>query len=478
MGKTVINTEKSGSIQFDMYANALVIEQEINWCVKVIETRLEEYFSGVTTPESQSCIYNITPPSFDNLDVNGGTVSGMSNSGLFYAEYVKSRKLSFDERIVLIMALIPHVRPSAFDIFFIRNATLDRGYTEFGGWNGKNHSGFLPTCETAVFVLAGGNLAKRMDVQKIFDTDHCFCKDGMIKIEYGENGEPFLSGMFQVTNEYVSVFTKGQKHKPDYSTGFPAKLITSKLTRKDLVLEPDVQEEIAAIETWLVSGKNLMREWGLEKNVKPGYRCLFYGPPGTGKTLTATLLGASAGLDVYRVDLSMLVSKYIGETEKNLANVFNQAQNKNWILFFDEADALFGKRTQTSSSNDRHANQEVAYLLQRIEDCPNMVILASNLKSNIDEAFMRRFQSVVYFPMPGVDQRLLLWKGLCQNENRIDADVNLQYLAEEYELSGGSLINAVQFAVLLAVYGKRNKITQNDLIAGLQKELRKVGKNI
>ncbi len=105
-------------------------------------------------------------------------------------------------------------------------------------------------------------------------------------------------------------------------------------------------------------------------------------------------------MDVYRIDLSMIVSKYIGETEKNLARVFDLAENRNWILFFDEADALFGKRTSTNTSNDRHANQEVAYLLQRIEDFPGIIILATNLRSNIDEAFSRRFQSVVYFPMP------------------------------------------------------------------------------
>ena len=115
-------------------------------------------------------------------------------------------------------------------------------------------------------------------------------------------------------------------------------------------------------------------------------------------------------MDVYRIDLSMIVSKYIGETEKNLANVFDQAENRNWILFFDEADALFGKRTSTNTSNDRHSNQEIAYLLQRIEDFPGTVVLATNLKSNIDEAFSRRFQSIIYFPMPDQDLREELWR--------------------------------------------------------------------
>jgi len=127
-------------------------------------------------------------------------------------------------------------------------------------------------------------------------------------------------------------------------------------------------EEVEEIKAWIEHRQTLMRDWGLEKQIKPGFRSLFYGPPGTGKTFTASLLGKSTGLDVYRIDLSLVVSKYIGETEKNLSTVFDQAERNDWILFFDEADALFGKRTQVSSSHDRYANQEVAYLLQRVED--------------------------------------------------------------------------------------------------------------
>ena len=175
-----------------------------------------------------------------------------------------------------------------------------------------------------------------------------------------------------------------------------------------MILDYQVEAELEEINTWISSGKTIMEDWGLSRFLKAGYRSLFYGPPGTGKTLAATLLGKKNRMDVYRIDLSMIVSKYIGETEKNLARVFDLAENRNWILFFDEADALFGKRTSTNTSNDRHANQEVAYLLQRIEDFPGIIILATNLRSNIDEAFSRRFQSVVYFPMPTPELRLSL----------------------------------------------------------------------
>src|SRR5204863_2251929 len=134
------------------------------------------------------------------------------------------------------------------------------------------------------------------------------------------------------------------------------------------------------------------------------------GPPGTGKTLTAGLLGKEFNKDVYRVDLSQIVSKYIGETEKNLSKIFDRAEHKDWILFFDEADALFGKRTNVQSSHDKYANQEVSYLLQRVEDYAGLLILSSNFKNNLDDAFIRRFHEVVHFPLPDARQRLILWE--------------------------------------------------------------------
>jgi SpoVK/Ycf46/Vps4 family AAA+-type ATPase len=244
------------------------------------------------------------------------------------------------------------------------------------------------------------------------------------------------------------------------------------------VLAPEVLDEIATINGWLRHGPHIMDEWGLARVLKPGYRSLFFGPPGTGKTLTAMLIGQGVGADVYRIDLSMVVSKYIGETEKNLAHVFDQARNRHWILFFDEADALFGKRTATASSNDRYANQEVSYLLQRVEDHPGHVILATNLKGNIDEAFARRFQSLVYFPMPDVDERLRLWRGMLRAPVRLADDVKLQALAERHEIAGGAIANVVRHAAIAALAAGREAIRAADLDAGVVRELRKEGRTV
>ena len=173
---------------------------------------------------------------------------------------------------------------------------------------------------------------------------------------------------------------------------------------------------------------------------------------------------------MYKVDLSLVVSKYIGETEKNLARVFDQAQHKDWLLFFDEADALFGKRSGTNNSNDRHANQEVSFLLQRIETFDGIAILASNLKDNMDAAFARRFESVIYFPMPRPEERLRLWEQGFSTKARFAENVNLNKIAEEHELCGGSIMNVVRYASLQALESGDNQVTQEVLERGIRRE--------
>ncbi|HQJ90530.1 MAG TPA: ATP-binding protein, partial [Paludibacteraceae bacterium] len=249
-----------------------------------------------------------------------------------------------------------------------------------------------------------------------------------------------------------------------------AKRLVSPLDWQDLVLDYQTYESLQEINTWITGQQIIMEEWGLSRHLKAGYRALFYGPLGTGKTLAATLLGKKNDMDVYRVDLSMIVSKYIGETEKNLARVFDMAENRNWILFFDEADALFGKRTAANSSNDRHANQEVAFLLQRIEDFPGTVILATNLKSNIDEAFSRRFQSMVYFPMPDVRLRTELWRRMLPAQwLGSDGDEIIREAAKT-ELSGGSISNVIRRCALHLLASGEKHLTKEKFLEISKKE--------
>ena len=216
-----------------------------------------------------------------------------------------------------------------------------------------------------------------------------------------------------------------------------------------------------------------MQDWGMEKRVKPGYRTLFYGPPGTGKTLTATLLGKQFDLDVYRIDLSQVVSKYIGETEKNLEKVFAKAENKNWILFFDEADALFGKRSNVQNAHDKYATQEVSYLLQRVEDFPGLIILASNFKSNLDSAFIRRFNSIIHFPMPDQEERYKIWQSSIPPKATLDEDMDLKTISRKYEISGSAIVSVIHYASLQTIYKNSTVISEVDIIEGIKREYEK-----
>jgi SpoVK/Ycf46/Vps4 family AAA+-type ATPase len=212
--------------------------------------------------------------------------------------------------------------------------------------------------------------------------------------------------------------------------------------------------------------------------LQPGFTSLFYGPPGTGKTFSACLLGQHCGCDVYKIDLSLIVSKYIGETEKNLAKIFDLAEHRRWILFFDEADALFGKRTKVDDSHDRYANQEISFLLQRLEEFNGVVILASNLKTNIDDAFIRRFQSVIHFPMPKAAERLRIWKHAFSAKAELEKRIDLNQIAEKYELSGGTIMNVVRYASLKALSRNETRIVLEDLEDGIRKELLKEGRTV
>jgi SpoVK/Ycf46/Vps4 family AAA+-type ATPase len=172
-----------------------------------------------------------------------------------------------------------------------------------------------------------------------------------------------------------------------------------------------------------------------------------------------------------------VVSKYIGETEKNLAKVFDQAEHRDWILFFDEADALFGKRSDNQDAHDRYANQETAFLLQRLECFNGIAILASNWKDNLDEAFARRFEAMIYFPMPRPEERLRLWQQGFSSQAKLADDIDLNKIAKDHELAGGAILNAIRYASLQALARNSDTIMLDELLQGIRKEYAKIGKS-
>jgi AAA+ superfamily predicted ATPase len=217
--------------------------------------------------------------------------------------------------------------------------------------------------------------------------------------------------------------------------------------------------------------------WGFGAKLSrgKGLSALFSGPPGTGKTMAAEVLSGDLGLDLYQVDLSAVVSKYIGETEKNLARIFDEARTGNAILFFDEADALFGKRTDVSDAHDRYANIETSYLLQKMDEYDGVVILASNLRQNMDDAFTRRLRFIVEFPFPEAEGRRRIWRTVFPADAPLAADVDFTELAERFAISGGNIKNIALNAAFLAAV-QQDKITRQHLLSGTRREYEKMGK--
>ena len=215
--------------------------------------------------------------------------------------------------------------------------------------------------------------------------------------------------------------------------------------------------------------------WGMKEKVPYGrnFTALFVGPPGTGKTMAANVLSTALRIPLYRIDLSQIVDKYIGETEKRLEEIFAYAENTNVILFFDEADAIFGKRTEVNEAKDKYANTEVSFILQRIEEYNGIVVLTSNMKNNIDTAFMRRMKYVVYFEIPDEETRFeILQNSFTKGVPR--EDIDFRFLAQKVELAGGYLKNIALNAMFLAA-ARNSPVTMEDMVKSVVSEYEKIG---
>ncbi len=444
----------------DVAKSAYTLNREIIWFESVVNTALSLYFQNES---NHSSVSEQKPPDIEDDDSQ-------------YATLIRENELSFKERLVLILALVPYIKPQSLDVFLIKNQNLNSEFSEFGGIKDPTRLGFTPSLETASFILTNRELEERLQFMRFFNKDNVLFRKGILIYDSDQDFD--LHQRLMISNEYLGLFTIGKKKLPQYSAKFPAKEISTALDWSDLIVDKNVNEDLSEIKDWLLHSKLILKDWQLEKNLKNGYRVLFYGPPGTGKTFAATLLGKETNRPVFRIDLSLVVSKYIGETEKNLGKLFDEAENKHWILFFDEADALFGKRTQTKSANDRYANQEVAYLLQRIEDFSGLVILATNIQTNIDEAFSRRFQSMVFFPKPGKKQRKLLWEKLFRDLFDLEKTIDLEELADKYELTGGEMINILRYCALNAARRNERSIELKDILKGIRREYNKSNKTL
>ena len=246
---------------------------------------------------------------------------------------------------------------------------------------------------------------------------------------------------------------------------------------EDLILPETPLTMLKEMVSMVQSRPMVLETWGLGRKLTSGagISALFAGPPGTGKTLAAQIMANRLGIDLYRIDLSSVVSKYVGETEKQLEQIFTEASESNAILFFDEADSIFGKRSEVKGAHDRYANIEVSYLLQRMEEYDGVAILATNLRANLDEAFTRRLQFIVNFPFPDEEYRRKIWKVLMPpGLPRVD-DLDFDVMADRFKLSGGSIRNIIVSAAYFAA-ANGGMVDMSHLMHGARREFQKMGR--
>ncbi|HEX3864912.1 MAG TPA: ATP-binding protein [Stellaceae bacterium] len=248
-------------------------------------------------------------------------------------------------------------------------------------------------------------------------------------------------------------------------------------SRDDLVLPKDLLDELDLAAAWMRNRRRVFEQWGFGRRIAlgQGLTALFAGEPGTGKTMAAQVLAHDLGLELFRVDLSRVMSKYIGETEKNLSQLFDNARGSGAMLFFDEADVLFGKRTEVKDAHDRYANLEIGYLLQRMEEHTGTTVLATNRMGDLDDAFTRRFHFILDFPMPRPPERRRIWEGMLPREAERETGIDLDTLARDYEISGGDIRNSVLSAAFMAAE-EGGVIGLRHLKRGLRRELLKTGR--
>ena len=395
------------------------------------------------------------------------------NENSVFKSIVNEYNLNEAEQLVVLLSLAPYFLPGIINSSFDLNSKEPKAELFFN--KSLINKSLYPSIETALSLLGGTNIENRQAYFQLFNADSKLFKEDLIALPHGE---PFTRATLTPGQSFLNNIISGKNRGPEFSHDFPATLIESDYSWDDLILDYETRTQLQEMKEWL-DYENICREKGLEiEKFKSGYKCLFFGAPGTGKTLAASLIGKLTNRKVYRIDLSAVVSKYIGETEKNLARIFDRASHGNWILFFDEADALFGKRGTTQNAHDRYANQEVSYLLQRFENYEGVSILASNFKDNIDTAFYRRFHSIVRFKNPEADERLRLWEVHLPKEFKFAEDVDLDEISRSVKINGAGIYNVMRRSCMKAVLNNDMLIKGSDMLESVKMEFAKENKLI
>jgi len=285
------------------------------------------------------------------------------------------------------------------------------------------------------------------------------------------------TGSLTSREKFVAAVNQRLAENREHKLGTLATRVTSRPTWSDLVLSPETVKDLERLTAQFRQRSKLMGEWGFERKMPTGQgiSALFQGPPGTGKTMAASVIAGLFDLELFQIDLSRIVSKWLGETEKNLATIFDEAEKAHAIILFDEADSLFAKRTEVQSSNDRNANLEVNFLLQRMDRFQGITLLTSNFGSNVDDAFVRRLSFRIEFPAPGPVERAHLWQALTPVEMATSGHIDHESLGQRFDMSGGHIRNAI-FKAAINAASEGEAVSMQHMIDAGNMEYRAIGK--
>jgi hypothetical protein len=371
-----------------------------------------------------------------------------------YAALIQKHNFSSEERLLLALAISNHVDPRTLN-GFMETPQLQMLSRVLKSENGLSIS---PTAETFFFLAAGENHEAYLSFHKYFSTDHPFYRESILDLSESPSGISKFDAALNVPVSYRELLLYNKYQPPRFSSEFPAHLLTTKLNWSDLILQPHTQNALNEMKNRLVHEADV-RSWKtatgkLGDHMRPGMRLLLYGASGQGKTLTTALFGKLLKRDVYRIDLSAIISKYVGETSKNLRNLFDTAERKDWIIFIDEGDALLGMRADLSASQSNTAqsnNHDVAYILQRIETFDGIIIVATNLANNIDAAFERRFEGRIMYQPLNMENQVKVWNNVWPEKLKVETGARIDIMLMDNPLSPASIVNVIQrIAIIMA----------------------------
>lgn len=384
-----------------------------------------------------------------------------------------------EEKLVLLLAALPHVRPTLLNSLIQQ---LAENAAKLPGKIASQGVTFLPTGNTALFLLAGNAPQQRLHWQRsLFNVHHELAKRGILKLQEVPPGEPMMDGFLKLSEEYLHWFVNGTDFKPVMDASFPAEQLTTQVKWDDLIVPDKTQRGIQELLDWTQNFASLKAQahfWGDRK----GYRCLMYGAPGTGKTMMARLLSKTGPREVWRVDATRIVSKFVGETTKNLKRMFEVAQHQDVIIFIDEGEGLFSNRSQEArNAQDTFVNQDIGYLLQAIEEYPGIILVATNNLSNMDDAFLRRFDTRIEFELPNDQMLYRLWTQALQSFE-LDESIDLQTLSyyqakenrvknnEHLQVTGAKIALVRDYLTMQALKKDSWQLTAQELVLALKQK--------